>query len=60
MLEDACPCPKAPCGLVMAEKVDPKCPQHATSAARTIRQGHEADSEQCKAMAAARPRVLKV
>ncbi len=41
-LEDACPCGKAPCGLVDSEKIDPACPQHALDAAKTIRQTHSA------------------
>lgn len=39
-LEDACPCPQEPCGLVDAGKVDPKCPEHSFAAAKTLRQSH--------------------
>lgn len=39
-LEDACPCPKAPCGLVDSDNVSPECDQHPMSAAKTIRQSH--------------------
>lgn len=41
-LEDECPCPQAPCGLVEMGTVDPKCPQHTWTAAKTMRQGHPA------------------
>lgn len=41
-LEDDCPCPKAACGLVIHEMVDPDCPQHALTACKTIRQSHSA------------------
>lgn len=39
-IEDACPCPKAACGLVNFNEVDQDCPQHAFTAAKTMRQGH--------------------
>jgi hypothetical protein len=39
-LEDSCPCPKAPCGLVAESQIDPSCPQHALDAAKTMRQAH--------------------
>lgn len=39
-IEDACPCPKAACGLVSLDAQDPECPQHAFTAAKTLRQGH--------------------
>lgn len=42
-LEKECPCPKEPCGLVAASKIDPECPQHSMAAAKTIRQNHYAD-----------------
>lgn len=41
-LEDSCPCPEAPCGLVHGENIDPVCPQHNLNAARTMRQMHYA------------------
>lgn len=46
-LEDACPCPKAPCGLVVLEQASPECDQHSSNPlqARTMRQIH--DSEHC-------------
>lgn len=40
-LEDLCPCPQQPCGLVTgadAERLD--CPQHAQKYAQTMRQSH--------------------
>lgn len=41
-LEDACPCEKAPCGLVKGDPlvVREDCDQHGVQAARTIRQMH--------------------
>ncbi|MGI5245082.1 hypothetical protein [Dactylosporangium sp. CA-139066] len=43
-IEDGCPCPKAPCGLVdqAALKVGEACPQHLVN--KTIRQSHPADA----------------
>lgn len=49
-IEDDCPCPKAPCGLVVQETVSEACDQHPMQAARTIRQSHRAD--QCPAQPA--------
>lgn len=46
-LEDECPCPKAPCGLVVQETAAQECDEHPLSARRTIRQSHRAD--QCPA-----------
>ncbi len=40
-LEDACPCPKEPCGLV--SRPDPDCEQHAPRFAKTMRRGHKAE-----------------
>ena len=45
-LEDACPCPKAPCGLAISGSYD--CPQHSVDAAKTLRQMH--DDEHCPAV----------
>lgn len=43
-LEDVCPCPKEPCGLVDAEKALESCEQgHHWNRARTIRQSHRSD-----------------
>jgi hypothetical protein len=42
-IEAACPCPKAECGLVVQESVDPACREHSWSAAKTMRQSHPAD-----------------
>ncbi|WP_109030088.1 hypothetical protein [Streptomyces rubrogriseus] len=36
--ETGCPCPKAACGLVLADLIRPDCPAHA--AARSMRQSH--------------------
>jgi hypothetical protein len=41
-LEDECPCPKAPCGLVMVEEALADCPQHSLTAAKSMRQIHPA------------------
>lgn len=38
-IEDVCPCPKTPCGLVV--DLNPDCDQHRGN--RTTRQGHPAD-----------------
>lgn len=43
-LEDECPCPQAPCGLVPFDTVVAECPQHHWSAAKSIRQSHPADA----------------
>ncbi|MFD7465076.1 hypothetical protein [Streptomyces tendae] len=37
-LEADCPCEKAACGLVLADRIRPDCPVHA--AARSMRQSH--------------------
>ncbi|MGW4695188.1 hypothetical protein ACWEO1_22730 [Kitasatospora cineracea] len=47
-IEDACPCPQAPCGLVDSATVDQACGQHAAHRAQTRRQAHPAD--QCPAI----------
>lgn len=39
-LEDDCPCPQEPCGLVSWDRILPDCPQHGFSACKTIRQSH--------------------
>lgn len=43
-LEDTCPCPKEPCGLVSTERVNPNCPEHPFTRAKTIRQSHTAEN----------------
>jgi hypothetical protein len=43
-IEAACPCPKAPCGLVIQEEITEACRQHHWSAAKTMRQSHPADA----------------
>lgn len=40
-IEDACPCPQEPCGLVALTRVDPRCEQHTFT--RTFRQMHHPD-----------------
>lgn len=40
-MEDACPCPQEECGLVDWDKIDPECPQHSLTAAKTLRQIHD-------------------
>lgn len=41
--EDACPCPKAPCGLVASDTTAPDCRQHGyLHPPKTLRQGHAA------------------
>lgn len=42
-LEDACPCAKAPCGLVIQGQALDTCPEHALGAFKSIRQGHPSD-----------------
>jgi hypothetical protein len=40
-IEDTCPCPKTACGLITMDTADQDCPQHAFTAAKTMRQGHQ-------------------
>lgn len=42
-IEANCPCPKAPCGLVIQDEVTDVCREHHWSAAKSIRQSHPAD-----------------
>lgn len=44
-LEDECPCPKEPCGLVAMTRASADCTEHALTAGKTIRQSHP--SERC-------------
>lgn len=39
-IEEACPCPKEPCGLVDTNKAVPECGHHPFAAYKTIRQAH--------------------
>lgn len=39
-LEDACPCPKEPCGLVDIARTVPECLEHPLNRVKTFRQGH--------------------
>ncbi|ONI48658.1 MULTISPECIES: hypothetical protein [unclassified Streptomyces] len=41
-IEAACPCAKAPCGLLVQDEVTAACDQHHWSAAKTMRQSHPA------------------
>jgi hypothetical protein len=41
-LEDTCPCPKEPCGLVRQGSANPDCPEHPIARAKSIRQSHRA------------------
>lgn len=43
-LEDDCPCPKAPCGLVDMDRTDPTCPEHPAERCKSIRQSHPASA----------------
>jgi len=52
-LEDACPCPKAPCGLVSRDNLNPDCDQHPTNRMKTLRQSHPAD--ECPGPTAPKP-----
>jgi hypothetical protein len=40
-IEDRCPCPKAPCGLVEQRSLTGGCDEH--NGRQTMRQGHAAD-----------------
>lgn len=42
-VEDNCPCPKEPCGLVAQPRAVPHCDQHRPGSCKTIRQSHPAD-----------------
>lgn len=44
-LEESCPCPKAPCGLVVMNEWDPACEQHPPERVKTIRSSHS--PEEC-------------
>ena len=41
-LEDECPCPKEPCGLVRMGSTDPACTEHPWQRNQTMRQIHTA------------------
>ena len=53
-LEDACPCPQEPCGLIAVTRIDPACGQHALAAGKTIRQSHT--PERCTMTAPTSPK----
>lgn len=40
-MEDGCPCPKAECGFVLGDAIDPECPEHSMRASKTLRNMHE-------------------
>jgi hypothetical protein len=42
-LEETCPCPKAPCGLVDTYNTAPECLQHPYGRFKTMRSGHTPD-----------------
>jgi hypothetical protein len=42
-IEDNCPCPKAPCGLVDVQNVADECEHHPVLRAKSMRQGHPAE-----------------
>ncbi|MDP2622559.1 MAG: hypothetical protein Q8Q29_02035 [Actinomycetota bacterium] len=42
-IEEECPCPVEPCGLVDMDKIDPECPEHSMEAAKTIRANHRGE-----------------
>lgn len=54
-IEDDCPCPQEPCGLVDMAKADPDCDQHSDRARKTMRQGHVASA--CPARAGETPEL---
>lgn len=41
-VEDACPCPQEPCGLVAYVRIDPNCTEHPVQFGKTIRTSHMA------------------
>ena len=41
-IEDDCPCPQEPCGLVDITKAAPECEHHPFIRCRSLRQGHRA------------------
>jgi hypothetical protein len=43
-MEDECPCPQEPCGLIDEKRVVAGCEQHDTWFCKTMRSGHPADS----------------
>lgn len=53
-MEDECPCPQEPCGLIDVKRVVASCPQHPSSRSQTIRNSHERGDAACMAMATAR------
>lgn len=46
-LEESCPCPKAPCGLVVYNEWSPNCGQHPPERGKTIRTSHPPEECSC-------------
>lgn len=42
-MEDECPCPQEPCGLIARENAVESCPQHYFGRAKTMRSIHRAE-----------------
>jgi hypothetical protein len=40
LIEDNCPCPQEPCGLINVADADPSCIHHGPDSSKTIRQTH--------------------
>lgn len=51
-IEDACPCPQEPCGLVDYARAHPDCEHHPIERRKTMRQIH--DAQACAARQASR------
>lgn len=42
-IEDACPCPQVPCGLVDVQEAVDECGHHPALRCKSMRQGHPAE-----------------
>lgn len=42
-MEDECPCPQEPCGLIARDKVVETCPQHYFGRSKTMRSIHRVE-----------------
>lgn len=42
-IEAACPCEKAPCGLVSTDNINPACTEHPAQHGKSLRQIHAGD-----------------
>lgn len=59
-MEDECPCPQEPCGLISRKKVVDNCPQHALGSSKTMRSIHlEEDCERIVAEQNAKATALQ-